>query len=154
MSELQQRTPNRARPAALPAWQQWLVYGCGAALLASGIAWLVSHYLLSGQSAFGADEHPLSRWALVAHGTGAYAAVLAVGTLMPVHIRTAWRLHRNRITGGGMVAVLSVLTLSGLWLYYGPALGREWISNTHWALGLSSALMLWLHRRVGQRLST
>jgi hypothetical protein len=145
MSEPQRRT----RAASLPSWQRWLVYGTGALLWASGSAWLISHYLLSGQSAFGADEHPLSHWSLVAHGTSAYAAVLAVGSLLPAHMRSAWRLRRNRVTGGAMAALLSLLALSGLWLYYGSAPGREWVSNAHWLLGLLSALWLWLHRRVG-----
>ena len=140
------------QPAALPAWQRWVLYGTGLAVLSSGLAWLLAHYGLSGQSAFGADEHPMARWALAAHGVAAYALLWAAGSLMPLHIRVAWRLRRNRTSGAVMGAMLTLLALTGLWLYYGSLAGRDWVSVGHWLLGLLAALTVWLHRWLGRRL--
>ena len=94
----------------------------------------------------------MARWALAAHGVAAYALLWAAGSLMPLHIRVAWRLRRNRTSGAVMGALLTLLALTGLWLYYGSLAGRDWVSVGHWLLGLMAALTVWLHRWLGRRL--
>lgn len=143
--------PPLPRPAVrLPRWQRRLAYAAFGAISLSGIAWLIAHYALATNGEFGAAEHPLAHWALVAHGVGAYLLVWLVGSMWPLHMRLAWRLRRNRATGVAMSTLLALLALSGLWLYYGGVSGREVVSAGHWLLGLTLVPALVLHLIVGR----
>ena len=71
---------------------------------------------------------------LVVHGFAAYFFVLLFGAVMPNHIKDGWHNKRNRISGGAMVLVMSLLLLSGLFLYYGDET-RDAALWVHWVIG-------------------
>lgn len=140
----------------LVPWQRRILYGAGAALLATGIAWLVAHY---GR---GADSlpSPLEPWAMRLHGLAAFAALFAFGALAAGHIPQGWRFShrlrwaRQRGSGAALVALAAALALTGYLLYYfapdpiRPALG--WL---HSGLGLAMAGLVLTHRRRRERLT-
>lgn len=136
-----------------------LVWGC-AALLATGIAWLVGHDVWLQQTPFGPQPHPLVAWLLRAHGAIAWCTTLVAGVVWQVHVRPAWRAvrrrraHRRRagshgrartVSGALMVAALAVLLVSAIGLQYAPEDAHAWLSATHWILGLALAIALAWH---------
>jgi hypothetical protein len=148
--------PSRVIMAASPAtrrtdsirlgrWHQGAVYGATAALAVSGMIWLVLHYFLAAPGEYGPQIHPLEPWMLRLHGAAAMAGLVIYGSLLPVHIRRAWSIHRNIALGIGLVAFTLLLTVTGYLLYYaGDENTRPLISAAHWILGLAMpALLVW-----------
>jgi hypothetical protein len=132
----------------LSARHEFWVYLSGAALLISGVGWLVGHYFLA------ADGLPASSepWWLRLHGAALIVFLVVFGALMPNHVVMGWRLRRNRRSGVFMFAVVALLTLTGYGLYYsGGDQQRAVISAVHWLIGLASALVLALHALLGKR---
>lgn len=142
-------------PIALPGWQRYAIYATIGVLVVSGLGWLFVAWPATS------DISPVARsattWLLRAHGIAAYAVLVVVGTVLPIHLRLGWARRRNRWSGSVFVSLFVLLALSGLWLYYGPESGRELVSNSHWLLGLVLPVWLLLHRAWGlrsRRLST
>jgi hypothetical protein len=140
------------RPAP---WQRALVFGAGAVLLLTGIAWLALHY---GRSA-DALPSPWEPWSMRLHGLAAFAALFVLGALAAAHIPHGWRAShrlrwaRQRASGIALCALAGALVLTGYLLYYfapdpvRPALG--WL---HSGLGLTAAVAVAAHRhRSGRR---
>lgn len=130
--------------------ERWL-YGVGAALFLSGAGWLVAHYFFAGTGEFGDARNASEPWWLRVHGAAAMAFLIAFGSLLPAHIVPAWRLLKNRRSGMLMIALVSVLVLTGYGLYYlGSEQTRTWISAVHWSVGIVCAGGLWAHVRWGK----
>ena len=136
---------RRADSIRLGRWHQAGVYGATAALAVSGVIWLVLHYFLAAPGEYGPQIHPLEPWMLRLHGAAAMAGLIIYGSLVPVHIRRAWAIHRNIALGIGLVAFMLLLTITGYLLYYaGDENTRPVISAAHWILGLAvPALLVW-----------
>lgn len=108
--------------------------------------WPVTHFFVSIKTEFGGAHHPMEAWWLKLHGFAAMGGLILFGSMMPVHIRNAWRQGRNRWTGSSLVVVMSVLALSGYGLYYsGSDELRSWIGNLHWVVGLMLVCCLVVH---------
>ncbi len=127
------------------------VYWVAAALFASGALWLVFHYFVQVEGAFGPAPHPLEHWWLRLHGAAAMLALLVVGSLLPIHVRRGWHQRRNLRLGIVLSSALLLLTLSGYALYYfGGEEARPWISVFHWGIGILSPLVLVWHIASGR----
>lgn len=148
------RLPANAAPALLLArWQRWGIYLSTGLLLLSGVAWLLASDVFDADGPLGNfGQSPFAPWALRVHGIAAYAALVLTGTVLPVHIRLAWLLRRNRVTGSVLAFVIAALAATGLWLYYGPVAGRASVSLSHWIVGLALPAWLIFHRLRGLRL--
>jgi hypothetical protein len=86
------------------------------------------------------------------HGGAAMAALLLLGALYPLHARRAWRAHRNRLSGSGMVTINAVLILTAFGLYYlGSETVRPWTSGVHIGFGLLLPAWLLGHVLLGRR---
>lgn len=138
----------------LTARHEGWTYAVLAAVYFTGVAWLVLRYgvrddgLESGWS--------IARvWALRAHGAAAMATLVAVGTLLAVHVPGGWRLRSNLRSGIGMLAVMALLVLTGWLLYYasGETL-RAWSSWVHIAIGAAAPLGLVWHLAYRRRAKT
>jgi hypothetical protein len=136
----------------LERWHRYSIYGACSWLLATGVLWLVAHYLLRAAAAFGESVSPLEPWSMKLHGAGAMVALFFIGSLLNNHIRRELRARRNLASGWAMIAVLAALTLSGYGLYY--VAGEEsrplW-STTHWIIGLGFAVLIVLHIVLGRK---
>ncbi|HEU4621872.1 MAG TPA: DUF4405 domain-containing protein [Burkholderiaceae bacterium] len=139
----------------LERWHRWSVYGSIIAITVTGLAWLVLHYFGRTAGEFGDVIHPAEPWTLKLHGLGGFVLLFFGGSLLNGHIRKAWRVKRNRLSGGLLAAVLVVLVATGWLLYYAgsPAL-RDVVSLAHWLIGLTlTGLVIW-HVVRGRRRKT
>jgi len=122
------------------------------ALLFSGALWLVFHYFLDAHGEFGENRHPLEAWWLRLHGAAAMAFLVVLGTLLPIHIRRAWQLRRNYVTGIVVLSTVAALIVTGYGLYYASGENlRLWVSVAHWGIGLAGTPALILHMLLGKR---
>jgi hypothetical protein len=139
-------SPPRLADLRPERWQRLCVYGVSAWLVATGVLWLLAHYLMRPASEFGEGVHPLEPWSMKLHGAGAMLALFFIGSLVHSHIRPALKARRNHYSGWSMMAVLAALTLSGYALYYiaGEHSRPIW-SAVHWIVGLAFSLLLIVH---------
>jgi hypothetical protein len=118
---------------------------CSLLVIVSGVAWMVLGWLVDAQD-YADPLHTLRHRMLVLHGIAAYVLVWMAGRLSNLHQQGNWRAHRNRGNGLLLTAVLALLAVSGLCLYYPPH--EDWheaISQLHQGLGIALALLLPLH---------
>ena len=137
-------------PIQLPPWQRLGLYASLAAVTVTGLAWLIVH--------FGADSGENmaalagKQWAVRLHAAAALWLLVLLGSLMPLHMRAAWRAGRNRWGGAGLSALMAVLTLTGYLLWYAPeGAARQWAEWLHWAVGCGVPLALVVHIWWGRR---
>jgi hypothetical protein len=134
--------------------ERW-VYGIGAVLFLSGLGWLIAHYFFAPASEFGETAvAPSEPWWLRVHGGAAMVFLIALGSLLPGHIKLAWKFRQNLGSGFLMLGIAGVLILTGYGLYYaGGEETRPWISLIHWAVGIAAGGGLLLHVQLGKRRS-
>ena len=140
--------PHTRRIGRLPRWQRIATHAVFGLCALSGVLYFLAHdvrWALPGLA-----SHSL----LVAHGVSATLALLALGAVMPAHIRVAWLAQRNRTSGVVMTAVLTGLMISGLLLYYGDEDWREAVIWGHWLVGGLGLLAFPLHLVLGRRAAT
>ena len=130
---------------------QWWFYGIFVTLFVSGLLWWVFHNWFQTNGEFGTTVHPSEKWWLKLHGAAAMGALVIFGTLLPTHVKRAWRARRNRGNGLLMLIVSGLLIVTGYGLYY---LGEEKIrALTSWAhtcMGLAFPVLLAAHIWVGR----
>jgi hypothetical protein len=75
----------------------------------------------------------------------AAAFLIGFGSVLPGHVRRAWKARRNRLSGTWFFALLALLIATGYALYYtGDETARGLLSVLHWAIGIGMpALMGW-----------
>lgn len=135
---------KRSRVAHLPFWQSFSTHTIFIICAASGVLYLLAHEFQL--KLFPLEDHSI----LMAHGFAAYFFVLLFGAVMPNHIKAGWKNKRNRISGGAMVAVMALLLISGLFLYYGDEI-RDAALWVHWVIGGGLVLLFPLHFIRGRR---
>jgi hypothetical protein len=122
------------------------VYGLGLLLLASGAAWLLLHHFVRVAGDFGAEHHPLEAWLMRLHGLLALPALAGIGALLPAHVLPAWRPRQRLGSGLALLVACAVLALGGWALYYvADEAVRDWVSVSHWGLGLALPAVLLVH---------
>ena len=138
----------------LKRWQLLGVYFSFGLLAASGMLWLALHGLALLAQTPDADAlpSPAKAWALRIHAAGALAALVSLGSLLPVHVVSAWQQGRNRYSGAFNLALMAILTLTGYALWYAsegtPKQLSAWL---HWALGAAMPVVLIAHIVLGRR---
>lgn len=131
--------------------RRWLT-GVFGLLWLTGASWLLFHYFLVTEGEWGPRPHPLEIWWLRLHGLAAFAALVAAGSVLPVHVRRAWELRKNRASGLAMNAAVAWLALTGYALYYfADPEGRPWLPGLHWVVGCGAPALIVLHVRRGRR---
>ena len=135
---------KRSRVAHLPLWQSISTHLIFIICAISGVLYLLAHEF--EMKALAVENHSI----LVVHGFAAYFFVLLFGAVMPTHIKAGWKNKRNRISGGLMVAMMALLLVSGLFLYYGDV-ARDAALWVHWVIGCGLVLLFPLHFIRGRR---
>lgn len=131
--------------------ERWL-YFTAAALFLSGLGWLIAHYFLAGPAEFGERHHASEPWWMRVHGAAVMAFLISLGSLFPGHIVRAWQARKNRRTGLLLIAIMTVLIVTGYGLYYiADEAARPWLSIVHWVGGLTVAAGLLLHVVQGRK---
>jgi len=127
------------------------LYGVFLGVWLSGALWLLFHYFFATQGEFGPTPNIMEKWWLRLHGLFAFAALVTVGSVLPVHARGAWQKNKNRATGVMMKSWVLWLAATGYALYYFSSEANEaWLPLLHWVVGLSLPLLLWTHIRRGR----
>jgi len=119
----------------------------GAGLWLTGVVWLIFHYFVVRQTAFGPAPHPLEQWWLSLHGLFAFATLWMLGLLWGIHIVGGWNRGRRQITGSLLFIFLVQLTATGYLLLYPPI--ESWLPTLawlHWGVGLVLVVPFVLHR--------
>lgn len=129
----------------LPKVQRWATYLVLAAVAVSGLAWSLLHDFLQW------DWMSTERRLLILHGVVAAAALIVIGGLLPLHVRLAWRIRRNLMSGITSLAIISTLALTGLLLYYGGEEWRDCVRWTHLGAGIVATLLIPVHVWMGRR---
>ena len=128
-----------------------LVYPIGAALLLSALPWLFMTY---AAPVAGIDEYmarSVEVWALKTHGAAAMLSLIALGSMLPQHVRWAWRARRNRCGGAIILGLAGLLIATGYLLYYAGEETRTTASLLHQVLGLMAPAGLAAHICLGRR---
>ena len=124
---------------------RWTIDIALGAVFISGIAWL----WLDRDNAPDTWHTWLRQDARV-HVLAGLAIVFLVGSLWFLHVRRAWRSHRNRVAGATTFALVTLLVATGYALGYldGEA-SRVWIARVHWIGGVACAIAYVTHRMRG-----
>jgi hypothetical protein len=119
-------------------------YSILGAVFISGALWAWLHYFAGSENEFGSA--PAETWTLTIHGLFAAASLLVIGSMLPLHVKFAWRAGRNRFNGVFFISIVSLLVVTGYALYYiGNERLRSWTSWIHLIVGLAFPLLLILH---------
>lgn len=135
---------KHSRIGSLARWQRLSTHLVFVICAFSGLA-----FYLKREAGFELAEIP-ARSFLVWHGISAAFALLAFGAVLPGHIRSAWRVRVNRLSGAAMVLVMAALMLSGLLLYYGEEEWHDSVLWAHWIVGFIAFAAFPLHLVMGR----
>lgn len=128
-----------SRLGKMPSWQRrFVIYGMLACSV-TGIIYLLGHQFHIQRSTFG--NHGI----LAAHGVAAMLATLALGSVLPFHIKAGYKSKKQWWSGFSQLGFLAVLMISGVLLYYGPEEIRDTTVDTHWIIGLLFFNIFLLH---------
>jgi len=127
-----------SRLGKMPGWQRsFVIYGMMACSI-TGMMYLLGHQFQIQRSILG--SHSI----LAAHGIAAMLATLAIGSVLPFHIKAGYKSRKQLWSGFSQLGFLAVLLVSGGLLYYGPGEIREKVIDTHWIVGtLFSWIFIW-----------
>lgn len=128
-----------SRLGKMPSWQRrFVIYGMLACSV-TGIIYLLGHQFHIQRSTLG--NHGI----LAAHGVAAMLATLALGSVLPFHIKAGYKSKKQWWSGFSQLGFLAVLMISGALLYYGPEEIRDTTVDTHWIIGLLFFTIFLLH---------
>jgi hypothetical protein len=105
----------------------------------TGSLFLLGHEFQIQRSIFG--NHNV----LAAHGIFAMLATLALGSVLPFHLKAGFKSKKKWLSGFSQLSFLAVLLSTGALLYYGPAEMRDSVVITHWVVGLLFFFIFLLH---------
>lgn len=130
---------NTSRLGKMPAWQRYFVFIGILSCSLTGIAYLLGHEFHIERTVLGAHS------VLVWHGIAAMAATMALGSVLPFHLKAGLKSRRKLWSGLSQLAFLTILLASGALLYYGPEEIRDSVIEIHWMIGLTFFVIFLLH---------
>ena len=137
-----------SRLGKMPRWQRTFVI-CGMmACSITGLMYLLGHQFQIQRSTLG--THSI----LAAHGLAAILATLALGSVMPFHIKVGYKSRKQLWSGFSQLGFLFALLITGGMLYYGPEEIRDEVISTHWIMGLLFAVIFLLHLTITRKPKT
>lgn len=139
---------NTSRLGKMPAWQRYFVFIGILSCSLTGIAYLLGHEFHIERTVLGA--HSVLAW----HGIAAMAATMALGSVLPFHLKAGLKSRRKLWSGLSQLAFLTVLLASGALLYYGPEEIRDSVIEIHWMIGLTFFVIFLLHGVYAKNLTS
>ena len=128
-----------SRLGKMPNWQRAFVISGIFACSVSGLLYLIGHEFQIQRHTFG------SRHILITHGIAAMFATLALGSILPFHLKAGYKSKRKWLSGFSQLIFLVALMVSGALLYYGPEAIRDEVIFAHWIVGLLFFSIFMLH---------
>jgi hypothetical protein len=120
-------------------WQRTAVLAAVAVVSLTGISWFVLHDVVAG------DWTDITQLLLTLHGVSAYALLVAIGSLLPLHMRAGWLRRRNILTGITVTAIMAILSVTALMLYYGGEETQSAAKWVHLAFGFGCVILFPAH---------
>ncbi|MBB6252057.1 hypothetical protein [Nitrospirillum iridis] len=131
--------------------RHWL-YRAMLAVALTGLVWMVLHY---GHGLIGVDGHAArsaEAWCMKLHGAAVMAALVAFGSVLPHHVRLAWRAGRHRRSGAGLISAVLAMVLTGYGLYYlGDEDWHDYASWSHQAVAALAVAACLIHVRSSRK---
>jgi hypothetical protein len=129
----------------LTSFQKSLIFGSVSLMTLSGLAWIAVQWRFSSESDLIAAL-PALKWLIKIHVVAALVSLVALGTLLVLHVPKGWRQTYNKRSGVVNLSSWLALSVSGYLLWYGPqdAL-RDWVAWSHWLLGVLFPLSICFH---------
>jgi hypothetical protein len=130
---------NTNRLGKMPTWQKHFVQIGMLACSLTGTVYLLGHEFHIERAVLG--THSVLAW----HGIAAILATMALGSVLPFHLKAGLKSKRKLLSGLSQLAFLAILLVSGALLYYGPAEIRDGVIATHWMIGIAFFAIFLLH---------
>lgn len=128
-----------SRLGKMPNWQRAFVICSMMTCSITGLIYLLGHQFQIQRSFLGAYR------VLAAHGVAAMLATLALGSVLPFHLKAGYKSRKQLWSGFSQLGFLATLLISGALLYYGPEEIRDMTVDTHWITGLLCLVIFILH---------
>ena len=128
-----------SRLGKMPGWQRSFVIGGMLACSITGSLYLLGHEFQIQRSTLGAHN------ILALHGIAAMLATIALGSVLPFHLKSGIKSGRKMISGFSQLSFLLTLLITGGLLYYGPEEIRDEVISAHWIVGLVFFVVFLLH---------
>jgi hypothetical protein len=128
-----------SRLGKMPNWQRAFVICSMMTCSITGLIYLLGHQFQIQRSFLGAYR------VLAAHGVTAMLATLALGSVLPFHLKAGYKSRKQLWSGFSQLGFLATLLISGVLLYYGPEGVRDTVIETHWMVGLLFLTIFILH---------
>lgn len=126
----------------MPGWQRAFVIAGMLTCSATGSAYLLGHEFQIERALLG------NHLVLAGHGITAILASIALGSVLPFHLKSGYQSKRKRFSGFLQLGFLLILLFTGGMLYYGPAELRELTIQLHWLTGLVFFTLFIFHSLV------
>ncbi|OWS72276.1 hypothetical protein CBI30_03560 [Polynucleobacter aenigmaticus] len=130
---------NTSRLGKMPPWQRYFVLFSLLSCSLTGTAYLLGHEFQIQGDFLG--THAVLAW----HGVVAILASIALGSILPFHLKTGLKSKKKLLSGLSQLGFLLALVISGALLYYGPDEIRESVVLTHWLVGAIFFAVFLLH---------
>ena len=130
---------NISRLGQMPVWQRHFVLIAILSCSLTGTAYVIGHEFNIERAVLGA--HVVLAW----HGIAAMLATIALGSVLPFHLKAGLKSKRKLWSGLSQLVFLLTLLVSGALLYYGPEEIRDQVITTHWMIGLAFFAIFLLH---------
>jgi len=141
---------NSAEKIKLGTWHKRIFYAVLFLLWLTGALWLYFHYFTETISNFGKTRNPLETLMLHSHGILAYLSLLILGSMF-AHVKRGLTLKINLVSGLFLISTFTVLSITGLLLYYSGSIPiRNIASLAHWVIGIILPIVIFFHIRSGR----
>ena len=134
-----------SRLGKMPVWQRWFVTSGMMICSLTGVIYLLGHQLQINRVLLG--NHNV----LAIHGIAAIFATLALGSILPFHLKAGLKSGRKWHSGFSQLSLLSALIISGALLYYGPEWMRDTVIDIHSVIGLLFFAIFLMHQPIRLR---
>jgi hypothetical protein len=131
----------------LPSFQKINAYLFFCIVAITGIWWILLSEVMSSMNL------KLIHRILIVHGITATFCLMIFGSLMTQHIRVAWQLKKNRVSGGISIFTIGLIILSGLGLYYAEEDQQMIYEWAHIVMGLLVVFLIPIHIIFGRKSS-
>jgi len=120
-------------------------------VIISGFLWLYFDFFIRVETEFSLQVHPLQNTFLILHGSSSMIFLIALGSVLPIHVFKAWEKKNNRLSGGIFLLLFTILILTGIGLYYsGVEENRQLLSILHWVIGILFPIFFVIHIYFGK----
>ena len=134
-----------SRLGKMPVWQKWFVTSGMMICSLTGVIYLLGHQLQINRVLLG--NHNV----LAIHGIAAIFATLALGSILPFHLKAGLKSGRKWLSGFSQLSLLSALIISGALLYYGPEWMRDTVIDVHSVIGVLFFAIFLMHQPIRLR---